>query len=70
MIATDNHVGFLERDPVRGPDSFAALEGRSGRVGERGGYALEERNVLLALFSPSLFPCFFTHLSIKTLVLL
>lgn len=28
MIATDNHVGFLERDPVRGPDSFAALEGR------------------------------------------
>lgn len=32
MIATDNHVGFLERDPVRGPDSFAALEGRSGRL--------------------------------------
>jgi double-strand break repair protein MRE11 len=28
MIATDNHVGFLERDPVRGLDSFAALEGR------------------------------------------
>jgi len=28
MIATDNHVGILERDPVRGPDSFAALEGR------------------------------------------
>lgn len=26
LIATDNHVGYLERDPVRGRDSFAALE--------------------------------------------
>jgi len=26
MISTDNHVGYLERDAVRGLDSFAALE--------------------------------------------
>ena len=26
LIATDNHVGFMERDPIRGYDSFAAFE--------------------------------------------
>ena len=26
MLSTDNHVGFMEDDPVRGNDSFAALE--------------------------------------------
>jgi double-strand break repair protein MRE11 len=26
LIATDNHLGYLERDPVRGNDSFAAFE--------------------------------------------
>ncbi|KAG0044666.1 Double-strand break repair protein mre11a [Gryganskiella cystojenkinii] len=26
MVATDNHLGYLERDPVRGNDSFAAFE--------------------------------------------
>jgi hypothetical protein len=26
LISTDNHVGYLERDPVRSMDSFAALE--------------------------------------------
>jgi double-strand break repair protein MRE11 len=26
MVATDNHLGFMERDPVRGNDSFAAFE--------------------------------------------
>jgi double-strand break repair protein MRE11 len=26
LISTDNHVGFLERDPVRRDDSFLALE--------------------------------------------
>ena len=26
MISTDNHLGYSERDPVRGMDSFAAFE--------------------------------------------
>lgn len=26
LLSTDNHLGYLERDPVRGDDSFAALE--------------------------------------------
>ncbi len=26
LIMTDNHVGFLERDPVRADDSFRAFE--------------------------------------------
>jgi hypothetical protein len=26
MISTDNHIGFMERDPVRGSDSFLAFE--------------------------------------------
>lgn len=26
LIATDLHVGYLEKDPVRGEDSFLALE--------------------------------------------
>merc|ERR1719253_1992873 len=26
LISTDNHLGYLERDPIRGRDSFAALE--------------------------------------------
>jgi len=26
MISTDNHLGYLERDPIRGNDSFAAFE--------------------------------------------
>ncbi|GJJ71717.1 double-strand break repair protein MRE11 [Entomortierella parvispora] len=26
LVATDNHLGYLERDPVRGNDSFAAFE--------------------------------------------
>ena len=26
LVSTDNHVGYLERDPVRALDSFAALE--------------------------------------------
>ncbi|KAJ2780578.1 meiotic recombination [Coemansia javaensis] len=25
LVATDNHLGFLERDPIRGQDSFAAF---------------------------------------------
>lgn len=26
MIATDNHLGYNEKDPVRGDDSFLAFE--------------------------------------------
>jgi hypothetical protein len=26
LIATDNHLGFLEKDPIRGDDSFDAFE--------------------------------------------
>ncbi len=26
MVSTDNHIGFMERDPVRGSDSFLAFE--------------------------------------------
>jgi double-strand break repair protein MRE11 len=26
MVSTDNHLGYLEDDPIRGDDSFAALE--------------------------------------------
>lgn len=26
LLSTDNHLGYLERDPVRGNDSFSALE--------------------------------------------
>lgn len=26
LVSTDNHLGYLERDPIRGLDSFAALE--------------------------------------------
>jgi double-strand break repair protein MRE11 len=25
MLATDNHIGYLEKDPVRGQDSFNAF---------------------------------------------
>ena len=26
MLSTDNHLGYAERDPIRGMDSFAAFE--------------------------------------------
>lgn len=26
MIATDNHLGYMERDPIRRDDSFEAFE--------------------------------------------
>jgi double-strand break repair protein MRE11 len=26
MIMTDNHLGYCERDPIRGNDSFASFE--------------------------------------------
>jgi double-strand break repair protein MRE11 len=26
LVATDNHLGYLEKDPVRGQDSFRAFE--------------------------------------------
>ena len=26
LLSTDNHLGYLEKDPIRGNDSFAALE--------------------------------------------
>jgi len=26
LVATDNHLGYLEKDPVRGDDSFNAFE--------------------------------------------
>lgn len=26
LISTDNHVGYLESDPIRGMDSFLAFE--------------------------------------------
>jgi double-strand break repair protein MRE11 len=26
LVSTDNHLGYNERDPVRGLDSFAAFE--------------------------------------------
>lgn len=26
MISTDNHLGYAEKDPIRGNDSFAAFE--------------------------------------------
>ena len=26
LVATDNHLGFLEKDPIRGDDSFASFE--------------------------------------------
>ena len=26
MLATDNHIGYLERDPIRGRDSFDTFE--------------------------------------------
>lgn len=26
LVSTDNHLGYMERDPARGLDSFAALE--------------------------------------------
>lgn len=26
LLATDNHVGYLERDPIRGRDSFDTFE--------------------------------------------
>ena len=26
LIASDNHLGYLERDPVRGNDSFETFE--------------------------------------------
>jgi hypothetical protein len=26
LVATDNHLGYLERDPIRGNDSFVAFE--------------------------------------------
>jgi double-strand break repair protein MRE11 len=26
LIATDNHLGYQEKDPIRGGDSFAAFE--------------------------------------------
>jgi double-strand break repair protein MRE11 len=26
LVATDNHLGFMERDPIRGNDSFVTFE--------------------------------------------
>lgn len=26
LLTTDNHVGYMERDPVRGNDTFVTLE--------------------------------------------
>ena len=26
LVATDNHLGFMEKDPIRGDDSFKAFE--------------------------------------------
>ena len=26
LIATDNHLGFMEKDPIRGNDSFESFE--------------------------------------------
>lgn len=26
LVTTDNHLGYMERDPERGPDSFTSLE--------------------------------------------
>jgi len=26
LVSTDNHLGYMERDPIRGNDSFAAFE--------------------------------------------
>ena len=26
LVATDNHLGFMEKDPVRGADSFITFE--------------------------------------------
>ena len=26
LVSTDNHLGYAERDPIRGNDSFAAFE--------------------------------------------
>ena len=26
LLATDNHIGYLERDPIRGRDSFDTFE--------------------------------------------
>lgn len=26
MVSTDNHLGYMEKDPIRGNDSFAAFE--------------------------------------------
>ena len=26
MVSTDNHLGYAEKDPIRGMDSFAAFE--------------------------------------------
>jgi hypothetical protein len=26
MVSTDNHLGYAEKDPIRGNDSFAAFE--------------------------------------------
>lgn len=26
LVSTDNHVGYLESDPLRGQDSFTAFE--------------------------------------------
>jgi hypothetical protein len=26
LLSTDNHLGYLQRDPIRGRDSFAAFE--------------------------------------------
>ena len=26
MVATDNHLGYMEKDPIRGNDSFVSFE--------------------------------------------
>jgi len=26
LVATDNHLGYLEKDPIRGEDSFRSFE--------------------------------------------
>jgi double-strand break repair protein MRE11 len=26
LLATDNHLGYMERDPIRGEDSFKSFE--------------------------------------------
>ncbi|KAJ2713930.1 meiotic recombination, partial [Coemansia spiralis] len=47
LVATDNHLGYLERDPIRGQDSFAAF----GEILQ----LARERNVDMVLLGGDLF---------------